>query len=70
MHTLWQDVRYGLQMLAKGPGVSLAAVAMLALGIGANTTVFSAVKSVLFHSLPLMNLVWRCVVNRGVDFLR
>jgi len=70
MHTIWQDVRYGLQMLAKGRGVSLAAAVMLALGIGANTTVFSAVKSVLFHSLPLMNLMWHCVVNRGVDFVR
>ncbi len=52
MTSFWQDVRYSLRMIVKAPGYAAIAILTLALGIGANTTIFSWINSTLLNPIP------------------
>jgi len=63
MSTLVSDIRYSLRMLVKSPGFTVVAVLSLALGIGANTAIFSLINGILYKSLPVRNPHELRVVN-------
>ncbi len=70
LETFFQDLRFGLRMLAKNPGFTTVAILTLAIGIGANTAIFSVVHSVLLRPLPYPNpdrlaLVWSIFGKEG-----
>src|SRR2546423_151744 len=72
METILQDVRYGIRMMRKSPMVTLVAVISLALGISANTVIFSVVNAILLKSLPFHEperivLVWGNTPAEGKD---
>ncbi len=66
LEKLWQDVRYGVRMLHKNPGFTAVAVLTLALGIGANSAIFSVVNAVLLRPLPFRDSGRLCLVMESL----
>src|SRR5262249_590935 len=75
LEILWQDLRYGLRMMLKRPGFSLIAIGMLAIGIAANTTVFSIADALILRPFDFPNerrlvMIWSQSLQAGFDHKR
>ena len=72
LETMWQDIRQGFRMLRKNPGFTMLAAFTLALGIGANTAIFSVVYPLLIRPLPFREpgrlvALWETLLSKGVN---
>src|SRR5215469_15843444 len=65
--TLWQDVRYALRLMAKTPAFTAIAAITLALGIGANTAVFSLLEAVIFRAIPVQDAQQLVLLEWGAN---